>query len=466
MPKPWTILIVDDDPDSLRLLARYLENPEYRVLTSHGAAEALVVLESEDVHLVVTDLMMPGIDGMALTREVKQTYTDIPVIMATAFGSVQTAVEAMRAGASDYITKPVDPAELAIKAAKALEQVRLRAEVARLKKEVSRGSRASALFLGVSPRMRKVFDLVELLAQRDVPVIIEGESGTGKEVVARAIHEMSSRASRPFVPLNCGALPESLLESELFGYEKGAFTGAASQKKGLFEEAHGGTLFLDEVGDAPMSIQIKLLRALQEGEIRRLGSTQQVTVNVRILTATNKPIHEEIAGGRFREDLYYRLAVVTIDLPPLRDRKEDIPVLADTFLARHRDAINPVVEGITPQAREALMAYDWPGNIRELENIIRRGLVMCRTQWLTERELTLPASGKGRARVDHAIVIGEPLVAAERRFLTDYFTHLLRRHGGKVQAAAAEADISRKNVYDHLKRLKMDPAVFRRSASE
>jgi DNA-binding NtrC family response regulator len=456
-----TYLVTDDDPDTLRILARILESAGARVLTAGSGKEALKALDQEPVHLLLTDLIMPGMDGLALTKAAKAKNPDLPVIMVTAYASIETAVEAMKAGASDYITKPVIPEELAIKVAKALEHFSLQEEVRDLKERLSLTARPPDI-IGESPRMKEVLRLIALVAKRDVPVVLTGESGTGKEVMARAIHSLSLRSSGPYVPINCGALPETLLESELFGYMKGAFTGAASAKKGLLEEASGGTLFLDEIGDAPLPIQMKLLRALQDGTIRRLGSTQTIRVDVRVVVATNRSLEREIAAGRFREDLYYRLSVVTIPLPPLRERREDIPLLVDHFIKAYRETINPAVEGITPEAQRKLLSHSWPGNVRELENLIRRALVLCRGSLIgSDDVIHLGAEVRERAAEGPG---DEGLAGAQRRFLRAYFLEQLERRKGNVKQVAEDARVSRKNVYEYLKRLDIDPAAFRGKA--
>ncbi len=457
----YTVVVVDDDPDMLKILTRSLEQSDRRILTAKNGRDALKYLADGPVHLVLTDLMMPRMDGFDLTVEVKRINPAIPVIIVTAYASIDNAVKAMKAGAFDYITKPVLPEELRIKVGKALDQFKLQAEITTLKEQVSR-TRVVTDFIGESSAIRKVLDIVTLVSHRQVPVALLGESGTGKELLARAIHYSGSRSPKPFVPINCGALPETLLESELFGYVKGAFTGAAALKKGLFEEADGGTLFLDEIADAPSSIQMKLLRALEEGEIRRLGSTKMVELDVRVLCATNKNLDEEISAGRFREDLYYRLAVVTIQVPALRERKEDIPLLADHFVAQYRETINPEVRGLSPEARRALMVYDWPGNVRELENLVRRGLVLCRGEWMTPQDIMLP-NLSGIPEEMQALEDDEKasLAEAQKRFLKRYFTKALTLHRGNIPRIAEGAEISRKNVYDHLRRLDLAPADFR-----
>ncbi len=453
-----TLLVTDDDPDTVRILSRYLDGHDYHILTARCGAEALEVLQHEEVHLVLTDLVMPGMDGLALTKAIKARNPSISVIMVTAYASIETAVKAMKAGAVDYITKPVLPEELNIKVTKALEHYRLQEEVQDLRGQLGQLVRPPNL-IGESQTMKEVLYMVGLVAKREVPVVLTGESGTGKEVVARAIHALSARAGHPFVPINCGAVPETLLESELFGYQKGAFTGAASAKKGLFEEAHGGTLFLDEIGDAPLAIQVKLLRALQDGQVRRLGSTQTLSFDVRVVVSTHKNLEAEIAAGRFREDLYYRLSVVSIPLPPLRNRKDDIPLLVDHFIQLYRPSINPAVTGITPEAQRRLLGHDWPGNVRELENVVRRALVLCRGGSIGPEDVV--HLGADMPGVPPEPSAGQGLAEAQRRFLRSYFLEKLERRSGNIKQVAEDAGVSRKNVYENLKKLGVDPAAFR-----
>ena len=454
-----TLLVTDDDPDTVKILTRYLDGYDYHILTAGNGKEALAIIEREPVHLLITDLVMPSMDGLALTKAVKAYNPAIVVLMVTAFASIETAVKAMQAGAADYITKPVIPEELKIKVSKALEHYSLQQEVRELRDQLSQSARPPNL-IGDSAKMKEVLYMVGLVARREVPVVLTGESGTGKEVVARAIHALSPRASQPFVPIHCGAVPETLLESELFGYQKGAFTGATSAKKGLFEEAHGGTLLLDEVGDAPLSIQMKLLRALQDGQLRRLGSTQTVSFDVRVVVATNRSLEQEIAAGRFREDLYYRLSVVTIVVPPLRDRKEDIPLLVDHFIRLYGPSINPSVEGITPEAQRKLLSHNWPGNVRELENVVRRALVLCRSGQITPDDV-VHLGADAAAHGEPEVLAPGGLNEAQRRFLRKYFLEALEHRRGNIKQVAEDAGISRKNVYENLKRLDIEPAAFR-----
>ena len=458
MQETPTLLVTDDDPDTLRILTGYLETKRYRLLTAQSGIRALEIVKTEPVHLVLTDLVMPGINGLALTSAVKAHNPAIQVIMVTGYASIDSAVKAMQAGATDYITKPVIPEELFIKVSKALEHYRLRQEVHDLRERLGQTLRPPDL-IGESDRMKDVISMLGLVAKREVPVVLTGESGTGKEVVARAIHSLSSRADKPFVPVNCGAIPEALLESELFGYQKGAFTGAVTTRKGLFEEAHGGTLFLDEIGDAPLPIQMKLLRALQDGQVRRLGSNVMTAFDVRVVVATNRNLEEEIAAGRFREDLYYRLNVVNIVIPPLRERKEDIPLLVDHFIQMYRPTINPNVLGIGPEAQRKLLGHDWPGNVRELENVIRRALVLCRGDRLEPRDVLHVGADLPESPAQPAAQSG--LAEAQRQFLRSYFLDALERRKGNIKQVAEDAGISRKNVYENLKKLGVGPAAFR-----
>ncbi len=453
-----TLLVVDDDPGTLLILGRILEHDGYRVLKAKSGRMALAILAADEVNLVLSDLVMPGMDGLALTQKIKRTHPVVGVMIITAYASIETAVQAIHAGASDYITKPVIPGELLLKVRKVLDEYRLKRELGDLRSILSK-SRDAPEIIGLSPGMRRLFQLVNLLAKRDVPVVISGESGTGKELVAKQIHSLSARASKPFVPVNCSALPETLLESELFGYTKGAFTGASANKRGLFEEADGGTLFLDEIGDAPLSIQIRFLRVLQDGCIRRLGSTKMIPTDVRILVATNKDLLKEIEKGRFREDLYYRLNVVTVNIPSLRERKGDVPLLIDHFIRTHRESINPTVKGITSEAVKELSSYDWPGNVRELENTIRRALVLCRSELIGPRDIL--RVGERPDKSDKNGKLG-PLKNALAGFHRNYFLQALDRRMGNVKEVAKDAGISRKNVYEHLKRLDIDPSEFRR----
>jgi len=378
------VLVVDDEKSMCDFLEIMLKKEGYQVRTTTDPWEALELVEKEPFHLVLTDVRMPEIDGFQVLRRVKEVQPETLVIMITAYGSPEGAVEAMKQGAYDYVTKPfrVDEVKLVIR--KALERYRLWEENMRLRQEVE-GRYRFWNIIGKSPRMQQVFDLIEKVSQTKVNVLIVGESGTGKELVAKAIHYNSPRKGRPFVALNCAAIPETLLESELFGYVKGAFTGAATTKKGMLEVADGGTLFFDEVGDLPPLLQAKLLRVIQEREFKRLGGTSDIKVDLRIIAATNQNLEEKVKKKEFREDLYYRLNVIQIKLPPLRERKEDIPLLAQHFLAKYSRELGKKMDGFTPEAMELLLQYDYPGNVRELENILERCITLEPGPLITER---------------------------------------------------------------------------------
>ncbi len=369
------ILVVDDEKNYLVVLDALLSEAGYDVLTAAGGARALAVLEEEEPDLMITDMRMPRLSGLELMAQVKQMHPDLPVIVMTAFGTVENAVEAMKLGAVDYIMKPFENQELLLTVEKALKLRRLVAQNRLLKEDASRG-RGFGSIVGDSRPMRQVFELVEKVAATKATVLITGESGTGKELIARAIHQRSPRAEEPFVPVNCMALSETLLESELFGHEKGAFTGAVGRRKGRFELADKGTLFLDEVGEIAPSLQVKLLRVLQERTFERVGGNQPLSVDVRIVAATNRDLARAVASGQFREDLFYRLNVVRLELPPLRERKEDLPALVAHFVRRYAAEVGRTAPGVSPEAMQVIYDYAWPGNVRELENALERAVIM------------------------------------------------------------------------------------------
>ncbi|MCH8274456.1 MAG: sigma-54-dependent Fis family transcriptional regulator [Armatimonadetes bacterium] len=365
------ILIADDEPNICKILQAAFERAGYQAVTAESAEEALKRLAAEPFDLLLTDVLMPGKSGIDLLKEVKERQPEMPVLVMTAFGTIPQAVEAIRAGAADYITKPFD-----------LEQVKkaaafwLRCNKAVAEKAAAGSEDDLAGLIGDSPRMQDVFALVRKIADSRATVLITGESGTGKEVVARAIHRCGGRASKPFIAVSCAALPETLLESELFGHEKGAFTGADRSRPGRFELADGGTLFLDEIGEVPPSIQVKLLRVLQERELDRLGGTAPVKVDVRLIAATNRDLAEAMGKGEFRKDLFYRLQVLQVDLPPLRERREDIMPLALHFLERYGPPNASALKELAAETAESMRNYSWPGNVRELENVIERAVVL------------------------------------------------------------------------------------------
>jgi DNA-binding NtrC family response regulator len=382
---PARVFVVDDKPNMLRLFEKIL-GEGYDLHTAAGGAEALAAIASDHFDVIISDLRMPGADGLEVLRAAKARSPDTEVILMTAFASVQTAVDAMKQGAYDYITKPFDPDDAALVVSRALERKRLRDEAASLRRELQE-VHAFHHLVGKSPAMQDVFTLLARAAERDITVLIEGETGTGKELAARAIHYSGARKDRRFVAVNCGALPAELIESELFGHARGAFTGAQGAKAGLFEEAEGGTVFLDEIGDLPLPVQVKLNRALQEREIRRVGETRAIKVDTRVIAATHRNLRAEVAAGRFREDLFYRLNVLPVHLPPLRERREDIPLLAAHFLAKHATAQQRDVHGIDPDAIRLLTGYAWPGNARELENAIERALAITHGEHIASADL-------------------------------------------------------------------------------
>lgn len=368
------ILIIDDEEHMRRILCKALEQEGYETDMAGDGPDGLDLLNRREMDLVLLDIKLPTMDGMEVLKSIKELYPALPVIVITAYGSIEMAVAAIKAGAADYITKPFDMDELILQVKKALEVHRLMNEVEFLRSELSQKYK-DVLLYSKSPAMQGIYELIKRIADSEATVLLTGESGSGKEVIARAIHYSSRRANKPFVAINCAALPDSLLESELFGYEKGAFTGATSRKPGRFEMADGGTIFLDEIGDMSINMQAKLLRVLQDRSFEHLGGNDTISVDVRIIAATNRDLQKAMKEGAFREDLYYRLSVIPINVPPLRERKEDIPDLALHFLKRYDK--RGLIKGISRQAMDELRDYNWPGNIRELENAIERAVILC-----------------------------------------------------------------------------------------
>jgi two-component system, NtrC family, response regulator HydG len=380
------ILVVDDEPSHRRMLEAVLADEGYDIYQAQDGRQAIERIQEQFYDLVLMDVRMSGVDGIEALKEIREFSPAIPVIMMTAYASVDTAVDALKSGAYDYLTKPLDIDELKILVAKALRFQQLEEENRNLKERL--GDRFDfSNIIGCSEAMRQLFEPLTLVAPTDATVLITGESGTGKELIANAIHQNSRRREKSFVKVNCAALPETLLESELFGHEKGAFTGARQRRKGRFQLAHAGSIFLDEIGEMASTTQAKILRVLQEQEFEPLGSSTTQKVDVRVIAATNKKLEEEIEEGRFREDLYFRINVVKIEIPPLRNRRDDIPLLLDHFLKRHAEKNKKLLKGITPRALDLMMRYDWPGNIRELENIIERAVILARSDMITHDEL-------------------------------------------------------------------------------
>ncbi len=457
------VLIVDDEVNIRRVLAAMLKREGYEVTTAADGEQALGVLHKTPVHVVVTDLVMPKIGGMDLLRRVSADFPDVPVIVITAHGSVDSAVTALKAGAFDYITKPFEQDELKKVIAKAARAHDLERQNVH---EVG-GDSGQASLVGESPGMRAVYEMIAKVADSPSTVLVTGESGTGKELIAKALHRGSSRREKPLIKVNCAAIPKDLVESELFGYERGAFTGAVSSKPGRFELADGGTLFLDEIGEVPVEMQVKLLRALQESEFERVGGIKTISVDVRLIAATNRDLKQLIAEGKFREDLYYRLAVVPIALPPLRERRDDIPLLVRHFVRKYDERLGKRVEGIEDEALQLLMGYSWPGNIRELENLMERSVLFADGPLI--QASALPDSLRERspqppvpiAAVGPLGAIAAPSGASMKEIVRqaqaelekELIARALEETGGNVTRAAKRLQISRKSLQVKMKEL-------------
>ncbi len=448
------LLVVDDDRNVLELMRIRLESERYEVETAADEDTAKVAWRETAFDLAIIDLQLVHQDGISLMEQLRLENPDLPVIILTAHGSIESAVEAMRRGAYTYLTKPFDARELLLQIERALENSRLSSEVNRLKGLLAERYDFDNI-VARSKAMKQVLETVSHIADTDSTVFIRGESGTGKELIARAIHCASGRTDKAFVGVNCAALPETLLESELFGHEKGAFTGAIKSSRGLFLQAHEGTIFLDEIGDMPLSIQAKLLRVLQERQFHPVGAEGPVQVDVRVIVATNKDLEEGVKQGLFREDLYYRIHVIPIDLPPLRSRKEDIPMLVDHFLKKYGAAMNKKVRSLTPGAMQRLMFHEWPGNVRELENTIEYAIAMTRDDMISE-ELILPS------KTFPAREIIKPLKEARDGFEKNYLVHLLEMTNGIVSSAAALAGRYRPDFYNLLRKHGINPADFKK----
>ena len=432
MEDSFSILVVDDEPPQLELIGGFLKKQGFEVTLAESGEKALQRFRRESFDLVLTDQRMPNLSGLDLLQAVRAVNPETPVIVVTAYGSIETAVSAIKAGATDYLTKPLNLDELLHRIEKVREHHRLVLENRDLREELGERHRIEGI-IGESGRMLEVFSLVRRVAPSEATVLIRGESGTGKELIAKAIHFASPRASGPLVKVNCAALPETLLESELFGHEKGAFTGALVTRKGRFEVASGGTIFLDEIGDLPTHLQAKLLRVLQEREFERVGSSLPISVDVRILAATHRDLERLLKAGHFRDDLYYRLNVVTIVLPPLRERRQDLPLFMDHLLRAFAEKNGKKIRGFTSEAREALLRYDYPGNVRELENIIERASVITRGDVIGRADLPIsiqePEVEESSSKTDLPVVVER----LERRLIRE----ALDRSGG-VQTRAAE----------------------------
>ena len=445
------ILVLDDEADMVENCRRILSRDGYECLTTTDAEEALRLIESERPDLVLTDLKMPTIDGLEMLARVRELSPQTPVIMLTAFATVESAVAAVKAGAFDYLPKPFTLDQLRVAVERALGQRRLALENLRLREQLQE-TYAFENIVGRSAAMAQVFELVRKAARSEASILIIGESGTGKELIARAIHANSPRAAEAFVAVDCASLPENLLESELFGHEKGSFTGALAAKQGLMEVAHHGTLFLDEIGELPAGLQVKLLRALQERQIRRVGGTKQIDVDIRLVSATNRDLRDLASKGTFREELYYRINVIAVALPPLRSRKGDVALLAHTFLKKY-GLNHATLRGFDPEALAALEAYSWPGNVREVQNIIERACALAEGETVTLQDLpehirqSQSAVGQALPRLDTSFSLKEAREKWLGQLETAYVKDLLQRHDGNVSQAARAAGIDRKTFH-------------------
>lgn len=463
MDNKKNVLLVDDEEVFLEQLKETLKasHPELRIDTAEDGVSALEKLSKSYYDIVLTDIKMPRMDGITLLKEIRSRYPSTYVVMITAFGSVSSAVEAMKYGAYDFLEKPFNMDTLELSLAKIIKQQEILEENIRLKGQVQRHAQGIDQIVGAHPKMQKVYEQIITAADIDLPVLIMGETGTGKELVARSIHSRSERKGKPFVIINCAAVPENLLESEFFGHEKGAFSGAIAQRIGKFEKAHTGTLFLDEIGDIPLGLQAKILRVLQDGCITRLGSNKEIKLDFRVICATNRPIEEMIKEKLFREDLYYRINIFPIWVPPLRQRVQDIPLLVNHFITKYRKRLNPNLKGVSPEVIDQLMNYPWPGNVRELENVVQRAMVSTSAE-VIER---IPFLGAGLENSKDTL--STPQISIEGRedttyknlkqsileqFEKRYFSSLLNKHSGVIAAAAREAGLNYKTFYLKLRK--------------
>jgi len=451
------ILVVDDDSNFLKLIRMRLELASYEVTTAMNEDEAIAKVRGETFIVSIVDLKLAHRDGISLMEEIHSINPYMPIIILTAHGSIESAVEAMKKGAFNFLNKPFDPEELLLQIEKAMENQRLVSEVRRLEELLNQRYHFQNI-VARSGKMQKVLELVSRIAGTDSTIYISGESGTGKEVIAKAIHLASERRDKPFVAINCAAIPETLLESELFGHEKGAFTDAKRTYQGLFVQSHQGTIFLDEIGDMSRSIQAKLLRVLQEKKFYPLGSGKPVEVDVRVIVATNKDLEAAVKNGSFREDLYYRIHVVPIDLPPLRERKEDIPLLAEHFLKEISPRMKKEIKGISAKAMQKLMLYDWPGNVRELENTIEHAVAITRNDVISEG-VVLPAKDLPSESL-------KPFKEAVEEFKRGYVVRLLEFTKGNVSKAAELAGKYRADFYNLVKKHNLKPEDFKNPEGE
>ena len=447
--KGYRVLVVDDDLEMCELLSDVLKGEGFSAITTHDSLEASKILKKEEFDIIITDLKMKGLKGLDLPEETRQVSPLTPVIIITAFGTIESAIQAMKMGAYDYITKPFQMDELILTVRKALENRFLKKEVVRLKREVETRYDFHQL-IGKSASMQNIYDLIERIRNSSINVFITGESGTGKELAAKAIHYSGIRKEGPFIAVNCAAIPETLLESELFGYKKGAFTDAKSDKKGLIFEADEGTLFLDEITEMPPTLQTKLLRVLEEREVRPLGDTNSYPIDLRIISTSNCDITSSIQQGRFREDLYYRLKVIDIDMPALRERREDIPILVQHFIQKFSKELKKAVSTVSVDALKILSNYPWPGNVRELENILQRAITLSRHEVISPEDLPASIIQKADEKLFEK--------AMEEKFTLDqlekeYIRRVLIETGGNKSKAAERLGLDRKTLYRKLEEM-------------
>jgi two-component system, NtrC family, response regulator GlrR len=445
------VLIVEDDEVFLRPLRRALELGGFDVLTAGSGEEALDLLKREDVDLALTDQRLPGMDGVAVVRQLKAGHPEIGVVVMTAYGTIGAAVEATRLGAEDYLVKPFEPEEILLVLRRALEFRELRDQ---RRQSLRRNQERFTLtnLVAKSPKMLEILALLREVAQLDTTVLIHGETGVGKELLARTLHFSGPRREKPFVAVNCAAIPEELFESELFGFRRGAFTGATEPRRGHFQLASGGTLLLDEIGEMPLGLQSKLLRAIEEKKITPIGAERPIDIDVRFIATTNQDLREAVERGTFRRDLFYRLAVFPLRVPPLRERVEDIPALASHFLAESARRCKKTVRGFAPDALDALVRYPWPGNARELENVMERAVIVAREDVIRDVAPFLAPSGADRAVVDLTLPFREAKARLVEEFERAYVAGVLGLHGGKLSAAARHADMDNKNLWEKMVR--------------
>lgn len=443
------VLIADDEPRIRKIVSLLLIQEGYEVKTVANGKEAVSETTSFRPDVILLDQQMPVMTGTEALEKIQAVRPNQVVILVTAFGTISLAVDAVKKGAYDFIEKPFDNDDLLLKVKRAMEHSQLKGELRQLKKRLGEGERP---IIGSEGGLRTVMEQVNRVAMTEATVFIHGESGTGKELIARAVHIRSKRSEQPFVAINCGAIPLSLIENELFGHEKGAFTDAKEARQGIFEQAEGGTLFLDEIGELPMDAQVKLLRVLEERKVTRIGGTKLIPVNVRIVAATNRDLEAEVKTGNFRLDLLYRLNVFTLELPPLRDRKEDIPLLTDFFIRKHNEVLNLFVKGITPAAMDRLCAYDWPGNIRDLENAIQSAMILCSDGMIDVSQL--PARIKGYEQGDASIALGDSndIREVNAQVEKELIQETLKRFGGNRTLTAEALNISRKTLFNKMKK--------------